>query len=267
MMKPNQTFSCDNGKSDTNKCTHVLKFVASPPDDVSQAEDWTVGGDLLIIAASPQIVHVSRVQNIRPLKAKLVINRCVLIVMASWNILDLLWKLKFGKLDEVFDVYCEVFSFCQLWLSKKNNNIIFNHYIPISNFVSNFILCCILWWRVSFKWTPAVHLTGTVGATVSSHTAATHDAWGETRQHARNTTTQTERFSLSVFLTVPTHNHLSFLAVCIRLTATISHFLALKKKKTSWTIFIKRVVSHQQWFKSISGKGDSHPSRCDFNPS
>lgn len=82
----NQMLFCDStnkGKSDTNKRAHVLKPVSSPSDDVSQTEDWTVGGDLLIKAASLQIVDISRLENVRPFKAKLVINHCVLIIMAQ----------------------------------------------------------------------------------------------------------------------------------------------------------------------------------------
>lgn len=56
-------------KSDTNKCTHVLESVASPPDDVSQAEDGTVGGALLVVATSLQIVLVGRLKNIGPSKS------------------------------------------------------------------------------------------------------------------------------------------------------------------------------------------------------
>lgn len=62
-------------RSDTNKCTHVLKFIASPPDDVSQAEDGTVGGDLLVIAASLQIAFISRLKNVGPSKATWLISK------------------------------------------------------------------------------------------------------------------------------------------------------------------------------------------------
>lgn len=73
--------SSNKVKSDTNQCAQILELVASSTDDVAQAEDWTVGGDLLIVAAAPQIVHVSRLQNVGPWTAELVINRCVSVVM------------------------------------------------------------------------------------------------------------------------------------------------------------------------------------------
>lgn len=71
-----EAFFCGNKKkkktklkSDTNNCAHVLESVASPPDDVSQAEDGTVGGALLVVATSLQIVLIGRLKDVGPSKS------------------------------------------------------------------------------------------------------------------------------------------------------------------------------------------------------